>query len=226
MIQAVKACRGEFFNLPEHEISMTEASHPPANRDLMEMRQLFLHAAEERATYISQAAFASLLSDAFLREFRRSLFSMGANEGSVWILDRSGKVLVICHNTGPHAERMHGFAQPLDRGLISGVAASERGLLENDVHRNQQHDSTLNQSLNQICTAMVAVPLYFLNDLRGVLTAVKLQAAIQPECTGADASFQKHFSPNALERLEAFAQLGGDLIDLQLMRQLTGWLDS
>ena len=63
-----------------------------------------------------------------------------------------------------------GFRQPLNRGIVSTVLASEQAFIENEVYKNARHDDKLNESLAQTTFAMIVVPFYFLNECRGVVS--------------------------------------------------------
>lgn len=111
----------------------------------------------------------------------------GAHEGTVWLAERSGpltsdvEALVPVYNTGPEADRFVGtFRQPLNRGLISAVFAYEQPFCENDVYKNQKQDRTLDQTLGVLTASMIAVPLYFAGELRGIVSCVQLKRPGDP----------------------------------------------
>ena len=81
------------------------------------------------------AAQASALASAFQ--------SAHADEGTVWLLNPAGDHLVACYNSGPDAERIAGFQQPLGKGIISMVMETEQSFCENNIHRNSTQDKRL-----------------------------------------------------------------------------------
>lgn len=100
---------------------------------------------------------------------------MAATEGTLWLLDEARQYLVPVWNSGPAADRFVGsFVQPLSSGLISLVCITELALCENAVDQNGRQDPTLDRQLGLKTEAMIAVPLYFHDQLRGIISCVKL----------------------------------------------------
>jgi GAF domain-containing protein len=95
--------------------------------------------------------------------------------------------------------------------MISMVVSTEQPICENEVHRNQQQDKTLDRTLGVQTCAMVAVPLYFVGELRGVLSAVQLRPidSAEPDPPG--------FSPAQLETLQLTAIVLARLLEQQLL---------
>ena len=60
--------------------------------------------------------------------------------------------------------------------IVSLVAASEHPFVENNVYKNIKQDKALDEKLEKMTYAMVAVPLYFLNEVRGVISCVAFTA--------------------------------------------------
>lgn len=58
------------------------------------------------------------------------------------------------------------------------VVATEQPICENQGHQNQQQDPALDRQLQLLTCALLAVPFYFAGELRGVISAVQLQAGI------------------------------------------------
>jgi hypothetical protein len=169
------------------------------------------------ADEIGAPTFPGLL-DGATRSFLQLAFdSVGADEGSVWIAEGDGPEtektsLVAAYNTGPHADAFVGkFRQPLGRGVISLVYASATTYCENEVYRSQSHDGTLDGQLEQRTYAMVATPLYFAGELRGVLTCVQLVPA------GAGDTDPAGFSGEDARALDDTAVILERLIDHRLM---------
>lgn len=108
----------------------------------------------------------------------RGLSDSGADEGTIWLLDATSEYLVPVFNSGPNASEFVGkFRQSVNSGMISMVVATEQSICENDVHRNQRQDRTLDGKLGVQTRAMIATPVYFAGELRGVISAVQLQSS-------------------------------------------------
>jgi len=185
---------------------------------------LLLHKADlgnqlqEIAARIRADQFADLIDPVVRRTLERGFTDAGADEGTIWLLDQTGKNLVPVFNTGPDADRFVGqFKQPLGTGLISMVFASEQPFLENDVGRNERQSKLLDSLLQVQTCAMVAVPFYFQRQCRGVISSVRLrrvgQAQTEPE----------GFRREHLASIQQVSALLTRLIDLQLLSRAVGW---
>jgi hypothetical protein len=157
-----------------------------------------------------------LLKDTFAR--------ISADEGSIWLLDREKQNLVVAYNSGPNTEKIMGFQQPVTKGIVSLVVASEHAFVENQVFKNAKHSPTLDRKLHKSTYAMIAVPLYFLNEVRGVISCVQLQdteerdgklVAVGPTPPG--------FGPPELNAIQTIAAVVRDLIDYRLLGTAVGW---
>ena len=145
---------------------------------------------------------------------------IGADEGTVWLLDEGRNYLIPRFNTGPNAASFVGrFRQSVRAGMISMIVSTELPLCENEVSKNRQQDKSLDQKLGLQTCAMLATPLYFAGELRGVISAVQLRAPASqdPEPPG--------FSPQHLETLQLTANVLGRLIEQQLLSLSIGLED-
>jgi transcriptional regulator with GAF, ATPase, and Fis domain len=162
--------------------------------------------------------FARVL-DPLLREILACGFAQaGAHEGTVWLVDATGQFLEPAFNNGPFAAQMVGqFRQPLEAGLISMVFATEQAFLENDVTSNAQQSKLLDSKLNVQTSALIAVPLHFLNACRGVVSCVQLNASPGRSLPTSG------FHPQHLAGIERCAALVAQLIEYRLLRRTVGW---
>jgi hypothetical protein len=141
----------------------------------------FLPALEGRLTQVGRSInaqnFLSVLDGTMKQVIHGVMDAVGANEGSIWLVDDRGEHLVIAYNTGPNADRLVAqFKQPLTAGLVSMVFSSEQSFIENEVYKNALQDKTLDSKLKVRTHAMIAVPFYFLNACRGVASCVQLSS--------------------------------------------------
>ena len=118
--------------------------------------------------------FLSICDEMLLEASEGNLCAHRADEGSIWLLDQEKQHLVVAYNSGPNTEKIMGFKQPLTKGIVSLVVASEHAFVENQVYKNAKHSKTLDKKLHKTTYAMIAVPLYFLNEVRGVISCVQL----------------------------------------------------
>lgn len=187
---------------------------------LVAVQSLVTTRVKELATLAGNGAFGEFFDATMRATFVAALRTMGAHEGTVWLLNESRTEQIPRFNNGPNARNFVGiFRQPLRSGMISMVVSTEQPICENDVIRNQQHDASLDQELGLQTCAMVAVPFYFAGELRGVLTAVRLKPAAtsEPEPPG--------FAPQNLETLQLTASVLGRLLEQQLYTLALGLED-
>lgn len=128
---------------------------------------------------VAAAEIGQRLSGALDAVARRVLLDsfrqVGADEGTVWLANPAGRELIPVLNSGPdEGSFLSKFRQPLDRGVISMVFLSGQPFCENGVSRNSSHDRTIDSALSQVTEAMIAVPLFFANRPRGVVSCVRL----------------------------------------------------
>lgn len=141
----------------------------------------------------------------------------GAHEGSIWLLDETREFLVPRFNSGPHAAQfVNSFRQTVRAGMISMVVATEQPICENGMCGNGSQDKALDDLLQLETCAMLAVPFYFLGELRGVISCVQLRPS------GSTDAAPPGFSPDALRGLQSCAGLLSRLIEHRLLALCLG----
>jgi hypothetical protein len=140
------------------------------------------------------------------------------DEGTIWLADRSAESLIPVYNTGPQAEKWVGkFRQPLSAGIISMVFSTEEPFCENEVYRNAAQDPALDKKLAVRTESMIAVPLYFARECRGVVSCVKVahrdQVEVNPE----------GFTMESMREINLTAALLSSLFDYKLLSGVLGW---
>ncbi len=134
----------------------------------------------------------------------RTFREIGADEGTLWLLDEPQAHLVPRWNSGPEAARfVNSYRQPLERGLISLVCISEQSLCENQVYRNDTQDPTLDRKLGKRTCSMIAVPVRHCGAIRGVVSCVKLRSRDDHE------SDPPGFTLSDLETVAGVAEIAG-----------------
>lgn len=167
---------------------------------------------EEAAQELAEGAFDEFFDGTMRAAFLEGLTQSDAHEGTVWLLDPTQNWLVPRFNSGPNAASFVGrFRQSLQTGMISMVVATEQPICENEVHKNAQQDPTLDRKLGLVTCSMLAVPLYFAGELRGVISAVRLKPA---DTTAPDPA---GFSPHDLRALQLSADVLERLIEHELL---------
>lgn len=128
------------------------------------------------------------------------------------------------YNSGPDSDKIVGFKHPLSEGIISLVAASENAFIENQVYKNKKHSAALNKKLGKTTYAMIAVPLYFLKEVRGVISCVQLLDLLIEEGEAEPAGrTPSGFNPRDLNAVQTAAAVIRDLINYRLLGTAVGW---
>ncbi|MEY2572981.1 MAG: hypothetical protein QOJ87_1194 [Verrucomicrobiota bacterium] len=168
--------------------------------------------------------FVSVCDEMVLKLLKETFVRIGADEGSIWLLDPEKQHLVVAFNSGPNTDKITGFRQPVSKGIVSLVVASEHAFVENQVYKNAKHSKELDQKLHKTTYAMIAVPFYFLNEVRGVISCVQLLDVEvrdgQAEATG---DTPGGFGPTELNAIQTIAAVVRDLIDYRLLGTAVGW---
>lgn len=155
-------------------------------------------------------SFESYFDKVAQEVIEQGLSNAGADEGTLWLLDSTSEYLVPVYNSGPNAADFVGnFRQSLSSGMISMVVATEQPICENDVHRNNRQDRTLDTKLGVQTRAMIATPVYFAGALRGVISAVQLER----ENADQDQPARPGFRWEQLQSLQRTAALLARLIE-------------
>ena len=159
------------------------------------------------------------LFDHLARNFLLDTFARaGADEGTVWLLDAGRKELVPVYNSGPRAKEFVGtFKQSLRSGMISMVVATEQPICENEVYKNERQDKEVDRKLGLRTCAMIAVPLVFSGELRGVISCVQVRPG-----NSADPDPPGFTQENLLEILLASSLLGR-LLEGRLLAHCLGF---
>lgn len=142
---------------------------------------------------------------------------VGADEGTVWLIDPSRTSLVPRFNSGPRAEGFVGIhRQPLSKGMISMVVATEQPICENQVYKNAQQDKEVDRRLGLRTCAMIAVPIGFCGEMRGVLSCVQVRQmeSDEPDPPG--------FSYEDLTHMGLTSNIFGRLMEARLQAHCLG----
>ena len=201
----------------------TRANFLPEQRFLPLRPALQEHLAKLGAA-ISPVNFLSICDEMLLKLLKETFARIGADEGSIWLLDQDKQHLVVAYNSGPNTAKIMGFKQPLTKGIVSLVAASEHPFVENEVYNNVDHSNTLDKALHKATYAMIVVPLYFLNEVRGVISCVQLQdVEIRDGKPVPKGEKPSGFRPEDLNAIQTISAVVRDLIDYRLLGTAIGW---
>jgi len=167
--------------------------------------------------------FMSIFDASLLKLLQDSFDKIRADEGSIWLLDEARENLVVAYNSGPNADQIVGFKQPLNQGIVSLVVATEQAFVENQVYKNAKHSPRLDQKIRSTTYAMIAVPFYFINQIRGVISCVQLISVTGQNEIASDNKIPPGFQPHDLPVIQTAATILRDLIDYRLLGTAVGW---
>lgn len=169
------------------------------------------------ATMACSEVFRSLLDPGIKGLLNAAFEHSGAHEGTVWLLNTAREALVPRYNTGTRASEFVGrYHQPLTTGLVSLVFHTEQPLCENGVYRSAQHDKTLDMQLGLHTCAMIAVPLSFCGEVRGVLSCVQIKTA------GSHMPDPEGFTAEHLREVQLIGAAVGRLLEGKLLQLCLG----
>jgi len=174
---------------------------------------------------ISPGNFLSICDEMLVKFLTDTFERVSADEGSIWLLDEEKRHLVVAFNSGPNADKIVGFKQPLNKGIISLVVASEQAIIESNVYKDAKYSADLDKKLHNTTYAMIAVPLYFLKQVRGVISCVQLfDVLVQQGGPVPAGKTPQGFKPEHLIAVQTAAAVIRDLIDYRLLGTAVGWL--
>ena len=173
---------------------------------------------------ISPANFLSICDQMLVNFLTDTFERVSADAGSIWLLDEEKQHLVATFNSGANADKIVGFKQPLNKGIISLVVASERAFIDSNVYKNSNYSAVLDEKLHNTTYAMIAVPLYFLSQVRGVISCVQLIDVLLPQGEPVpDGKTPPGFKPQHLVAIQTASAVIRDLIDYRLLATAVGW---
>lgn len=184
---------------------------------LIALQPALLATLHEAAREISGDSFATFFDQSMQSVLLDAFCRVGAEEGTVWLLDEKKTALVPQFNSGINAASfVRSFAQRLDSGLISMVAATQQSICENAVHQNQRQSRDLDNRLKVKTRAMLAVPFSYLGEMRGVVSCVQF------EPPAGSTTLPPGFTAEHLLQLQHTVGLLSRLIEYRLLAQCIG----
>jgi hypothetical protein len=176
------------------------------------------------ARAVTPGNFMDLIDSSTEALLRQTFKVIGADEGSVWLVESGQTGLVVAYNSGPQSSSIVGFRQPLSEGIVSMVLATQMPFAESEIYRNARHSKLLDDRLHLTTYAMVAAPFYFMNACRGVITAVQLVHARSLDgMLILEGEAPPGFGPSALDGLRHAAAILSTVVDHRLLTATLGW---
>jgi hypothetical protein len=170
------------------------------------------------ADLVNADTFLDFADKVAIAALNRAFRAARADEGTIWLADRTEEVLTPVYNNGVRAEEWVGkFRQPMGTGIISMVFAAEQPFCENDVWRNSTQDPALDQRLAVQTESMIAVPFYFARECRGVISCVKLAPPGEVKAN------LEGFTMECMREISLAAAVLSSLFDYRLLSGVLGW---
>src|SRR6516164_1917480 len=129
---------------------------------------------DKAAKLITRETFNDFADELMTTVLEDSFEAAGADEGTLWLVNPSKPELDAVFNNGPTAAKILKYSQKLDRGLISMVFSTGQPFCENNIAQNPEHDKTVDRKTGSPTAAMIAVPFYFAQQCRGIISCIQL----------------------------------------------------
>jgi hypothetical protein len=172
---------------------------------------------DKAAKLITRETFDDFADDLIKTILADSFDVAGADEGTLWLVNPSKSELDAVFNNGPTAAKILKHRQTLDRGLISMVFSTGQPFCENNIAQNPDHDRAVDRETGASTTAMIAVPFYFAQQCRGIVSCVQLtkKPGSPPSRAG--------FDMESMREVSRAASLLTRLFDFKLISRIIGY---
>jgi hypothetical protein len=172
---------------------------------------------DKAAKLITRETFNDFADDLMTTILEDSFDAAGADEGTLWLVNPGKPELDTVFNNGPTAAKILKHSQKLDRGLISMVFSTGQPFCENNISENPEHDKAVDRETGFSTTAMIAVPFYFAQQCRGIVSCVQLTK--KPGSAPTRASFDME----SMREVSRAASLLTRLFDFKLISRIIGY---
>ena len=166
---------------------------------------------------VNAETFLDFADKAAIAVLERSFRAAGADEGTIWLADRTEEILIPVFNSGPQAEEILKRRQPVDRGIIGMVFSIQQAFCENEISRNPAQDRTIGEVVGFEIESMIAVPLNFARECRGVVSCV---IRAHSDKTGSE---PRRFTGESLREVSLATYVVSSLFDYTLLAGILGW---
>jgi hypothetical protein len=171
---------------------------------------------DKAAKLITRETFNDFADDLMTTVLEDSFNAAGADEGTLWLVNSSKRELDAVFNNGPAAKKMREISQTLDRGLISMVFSTGQPFCENSIEQNPEHDKAVDSQIGLPTTAMIAVPFYFAQQCRGIISCVRLNKP-------GSVSSRRGFDMESMREVNRASSLLTRLFDFKLISRIIGF---
>jgi hypothetical protein len=171
---------------------------------------------DKAAKLITRETFNDFADDLIATVLEDGFYAADGDEGTLWLVNPAKPQLDAVFNNGPTAEKVLTYSQRLDRGLISMVFSTGQPFCENNIGEHPEHDKTVDLRTGSVTRAMIAVPFYFAQQCRGILSCVQL--AGKPR-----SSTDSGFDMDSMREVGRAASLLTCLFDFKLISRIIGY---
>ncbi|MEM0896549.1 MAG: GAF domain-containing protein [Verrucomicrobiota bacterium] len=144
-----------------------------ADPGLGDLSAMLEHRLSETAEELRPEDLRSLIDPIARSLFGAAMSVIGSDSATIWVADKERTKLTV--GFADEEPKLIGQEQPLDKGLISLVLASEHAICENKVYQHAEHSKLIDDALGFITCGMIAVPFYLGGQLSGVISCVQLK---------------------------------------------------
>ncbi len=171
------------------------AAHETIQRQAEELEHLRRRLKDEKAVEDLRAslslagiagAIASPVSHGELLEMivRTAAHVISARAGSLFLIDEESEELVFEVAIGPKAQEVRKFRVPLGHGIAGLVAVTGQPMAVSDAERDPRQAADIARSVGYTPQTILCVPLYYRDEVIGVLELLDKQGAPSFTATG------------------------------------------
>jgi GAF domain len=171
---------------------------------------------DKAAKLITRDTFNDFADDLITTVLEDGFYAADGDEGTLWLVNPGKPELDAVFNNGPTAEKILTYSQRLDRGLISMVFSTGQPFCENNISEHPDHDKTVDRRTGSMTHAMIAVPFYFAQQCRGIVSCVQLAGEPRP-------STRTGFDMDSMREVSRAASLLTRLFDFKLISRIIGY---
>jgi hypothetical protein len=175
---------------------------------------------DKAARLITRETFDDFADELITTVLEDGFDAAGADEGTLWLVNPSKPELDAVFNNGRTADKVLAHSQKLDRGLISMVFSTGQPFCENNIGQIPEHDKDVDRKTGVPTGAMIAVPFYFAQQCRGIVSCVQLTN--KPNKSGS-APARTGFDMESMREVSRAASLLTRLFDFKLISRIIGY---
>ncbi len=172
---------------------------------------------DKAAKLVTRETFTDFADDLMRTVMEQGFKAAGGDEGTLWLANPTQPQLDAVFNNGPTAETILTLSQPLSSGLISMVFSTGQPFCENEIGKNPDHDKSVDRKTESPIAAMIAVPFYYAQQCRGIVSCVQLAERRR------GAKKRTAFDMESMREIGRATSLLTRLFDFKLLSRIIGY---